>query len=142
MSKPRASFAELLSRAHAVLLEDLEKAERAAYSPSTRKSARFAAHLRRVQRHLRDHFRFEERDGYMSAVRKREPQLDREVHRLLQEHRQLAQALNALIERAGHGPEGVPAEQVRAWVEQVRLHESRENALVEEVFNRDLIAAD
>ncbi len=142
MRKPRASFAELLSRAHAVLLKDLEQVEQAMHSPTTRTSARFAAQLRRVQRHLREHFRFEERDGYLSAVRKREPQLDREINRLLQEHRQLAQALNALIEQADHSPEGAPAEQVRAWVAQVRLHESRENALVEDVFNRDLIAAD
>ncbi len=142
MGRPRASLAELLNRAHAVLLGDLEKLEETARSPTTGRSARFAAHLRRVQRHLIDHFRFEERNGYMSAVRKREPQLDQEVNRLLQEHRQLAQALNALIEQAGQSRGGVPAEQVQAWIAQVRFHESRENALIEEVFNRDIIAAD
>ena len=142
MSKPRASFVELLSRAHAALLADLEELEAATSFPSTAMPARFAQHLRRVRRHLMEHFRFEERDGYMTAVRKREPQRDRDINHLLQEHRQLAHALDTLIEQASPGREGVPADQVRAWIGQVRLHETHENALVEEVFNRDLIAAD
>jgi hypothetical protein len=142
MSKQRASGAELLSRAHGVLLDDLEQLEEAARSLTNDASAPFAAHLRRVQRHVMEHFRFEERDGYMSQVRKREPHLDREINDLLREHRDLAHTLSAIIEQAGHGPAAALAEQVRDWVARVRVHESHENTLVEEVFNRDSVAGD
>ena len=46
-----------------------------------------------MQRHVREHFRFEACDGYMSPIRKREPHLDREIGQLLWEHRDLVQTL-------------------------------------------------
>jgi hypothetical protein len=131
-----------LARAHAVLLEDLQNLENVIRAPASGRPARLATQLRRLRRHLGEHFRFEERDGYMSAVRKREPQLDREVTGLLAEHRQLAKDLDALRDQARQDQESVPAAEIQAWIERVRSHEARENALVEEVFNRDTIAED
>jgi hypothetical protein len=103
-----------------------------------------AACLDGLQVHLREHFRFEEKDGYMEAVRQRQPHRDREIAQLLEEHRQLAQSLDALRldMRVADGLSDSLRESVRAWVERVRHHEAHENRLVQEAFNLDISAED
>jgi hypothetical protein len=97
-----------------------------------------------VRAHLEDHFRFEEEGGYMQAVLARAPHLERRVNHLRGEHDELLGSLAALAEEADATPaldeEG--RQRVRKWIERVRDHESRENLLVEEAFNRDLAAED
>jgi hypothetical protein len=58
------------------------------------------------------------------------------VQELLGQHRQIAQTLDALfqeIRTARTLPDGF-GERVRTWVKQVRLHEARENQLVQEAY--------
>jgi hypothetical protein len=137
------SLTEALGLTHAALLEELYELEEAARSPAAGPGV-LGARLAKARTHLATHFRFEEEDGYMDVVLQREPQRGRAVEELRQEHRRLAESLDALISEAG--PAGQPAEafraKVRAWVGSVRDHESRENALVQAVFNLDVGAED
>jgi hypothetical protein len=131
-------------RAHAVLHEDLRQLEEAAHPAAGQGPAELLARLGVTQAHLAEHFRFEEHDGYMDAVRKREPRLERTVEQLAEEHRQLAQALAQLVGEAGAATGVGPAlrDGVRGWVQRVRRHEARENHLVQSAFNLDIGAED
>lgn len=102
------------------------------------------ARLGAARTHITEHFRFEEQNGYMDRVRKHEPRLERAIQQLGDEHRQLAQSLDALIEQARVATSLDEAfrEKVRAWVEGVRQHEVRENDLVQDAFNLDIGAED
>jgi hypothetical protein len=136
------SLAEALGLTHAALLEELRELEEAARSPAAGPGV-LRARLAKTRAHLAMHFRFEE-DGYMDAVLQREPHRERVVGQLRQEHHRLAESLDALIREAGAADQPTEAfrAKVRAWVGSVRDHESRENALVQAVFNLDVGAED
>jgi hypothetical protein len=144
MGRTETSVAEALRRAHAALLEDLRKLDEAVRAASGEGLTKLTARLGATRTHIAEHFRFEEQNGYMDAVRKREPRLGRTIQRLAEEHRQLAQSLDALIEQArvAMGLDEAFREEVRTWVERVRRHEVRENDLVQDAFNRDVSAED
>ena len=130
-----------LRQAHKALLADLQKLEETAHASSAKAAKDLHAALKAADAHVTEHFRFEERDGYFEAVRKRAPHMERAVQQLAAEHRQLADALSGLL----HGAQKVDdafREKVRAWIHSVREHEARENRLVQEVFNRDDAAED
>jgi hypothetical protein len=144
MEKNEPSVAEALGRAHAALLEDLRKLEEAVLPASREGPAELRARLDATRRHLAEHFRFEEQNGYMDAVRKREPRLERTIQQLAEEHRRLAESLDGLIAQAGSAGrlEARFREQVRGWVADVQQHEIRENDLVQDAFNLDISAED
>ena len=100
MAKADLSIAEALSRAHQALRNDLQKLEESIHRTSDQDIPAIRAHLGATRAHILEHFRFEERDGYMDRVRKREPRLQHAIDQLAGEHRQLAQSLDALIENA------------------------------------------
>jgi DNA-binding transcriptional ArsR family regulator len=140
----KTSIAEALSRAHAALLEDLRKLEEAA-SPGSRDGlAEIRARLGATQAHIAEHFRFEEENGYLDALKKREPRLERTIRQLAEEHRQLAQSLAALVgeARAATSLGDKFREKTREWIERVRQHEHHENDLVQNAFNLDIGAED
>ena len=144
MDNPETAPSEALARAHAALREELNGLEGAAHAPAEVLPLELRNDLERVRACLLEHFRFEEANGYMNHVLRRAPNLERTAEQLRQEHWALAQALDALLEEASHprlaGP--VLRDRVLVWLEQVRAHESRENLLAEEAFNRDLTAED
>jgi hypothetical protein len=144
MKTRRISLAESLDRAHAVLLKDLRTLEEAACPTSVKGLAKLRTRLRATRSHITKHFRFEEQEGYMDAVRKREPRLERTIQQLADEHRELAQSLEALVGAAERATrlEAQLCADVRAWVERVRGHERRENDLVQSAFNFDIGAED
>jgi hypothetical protein len=125
-------------------MKDLQKLEQLARSPTGDGLARLRSLLGATQAHITEHFRFEEQDGYMDAVRKREPRLERTVQQLAEEHRHLGQALDTLIRKAGAASDVDSAlqEGIQAWIERVRRHEIRENDLVQAAFNMDINAED
>ncbi len=144
MRRTETSLAESLQQAHAALLDDLRKLEEASRAAPREGPGELRTRLDATHAHLVEHFRFEEQNGYLDAVRKQEPRLERVIEQLAQEHRQLLQALEALIE-AARSPRclGEPFQaEVREWVERVRQHEVRENDLVQDAFNLDLGAED
>ncbi len=122
----------------------MQKLEQTVAPRSGTSLAELAAHLAATQAHLTEHFRYEEQNGYLDTVRKREPRLERSIQQLGEEHRQLRQSLQALrakIESASSLDEALRT-RVRAWVQGVRDHEAKENELVEAAFNLDISAED
>jgi hypothetical protein len=136
MDTPQESFAEALHQAHTDLLEDLRELEQAARPDSGTSPAELGAHLGEMRKHLLDHFRFEEQDGYMAPVLKEEPRFEPEVRELLAEHHQLAQSLDTLLIEVRTAPrvQDAQREKLAAWLKSVRLHEGRENNLVQEAY--------
>jgi hypothetical protein len=144
MSTNKTPVAEALGRAHAALREDLRKLDAAINPRSGAKVPELAAGLAATRKHILAHFRFEEENGYMDAVRQREPRLERAIDQLAGEHRSLSQALDALITTTQDAPNltDLLRDGVRVWVEQVRQHETREDELVQDAFNLDINAED
>ncbi len=144
MGTTENSVAEALGRAHAALLADLRELEQAARPSSREGLVELRARLVATQTHVTEHFRFEEQNGYMDAVRKREPRLERAIQQLAEEHRYPAQSLEVLVEQSGVATslDDSLREEVQGWVERVRRHELRENDLVQDAFNLDIGAED
>jgi hypothetical protein len=144
MKQTRASIAEALTQAHATLLHDLGKLEEAVQPASSEGLAQLRSRLAATRTHIARHFHFEERDGYMDAIRKREPRLERTVQLLAEEHGELLTSLDALVkeaEKAAKLDNGF-RDKVRGWVDRVRRHEVREGELVQDAFNLDIGAED
>jgi hemerythrin-like domain-containing protein len=138
------SIAEGLRRAHGRLLADLRELEKAVHLPSEVGVAPLTDRLTAMRAAVIEHFRIEEQDGYLNAVRKREPRLERAIQQLAEEHGQLARSLAAVIAEA-RGATDVSdklREKVRDWIECVRRHEARENDVVQDAFNQDISAED
>jgi hypothetical protein len=133
-------LAKTLRRAHAALFEDLRKLEQAARPGAGGDLAQLMACLGATHKHVTEHFGFEEQDGYMDTVRKREPRFDRIIQQLGEEHRELMQSLDALIREVRKAAcfEDAVREKIRMWVERLRRHEARENDLVQDAFSLDI----
>jgi hemerythrin-like domain-containing protein len=131
---------EALGRAHTDLLDDLRRLEGADRPASGAGPSELESRLAATQAHITEHFRFEEEGGYMDALRKDQPHLERAILQLAAEHRELAQAVAALLEqaRAVRDLDGKVRDAVREWIARVRRHETRENQLVQDAFNRDI----
>jgi hypothetical protein len=136
MGTSQPSFAEALNQAHNDLLGDLKDLDDAVRSESRSSPAELGTRLGKLRTHLLDHFRFEEEDGYMAPVLKEEPRFASEVQELLDEHGQMARALEALIQEVRAARDlGEPLrEGIRGWIKQVRHHEAHENRLVYETY--------
>jgi uncharacterized protein YlxW (UPF0749 family) len=143
MNEIRLDSTTALSRAHAALLEDLAKLEAAAASATLDARVLFDR-LDLTAKCLTEHFRLEEQNGYMETVRTRSPHLGREIDRLKEEHRQLLDSVKQLHERARDSQRVDDAfrKQLGDLIEGVRNHETRENLLIEDAFNRDTPAED
>lgn len=136
--------AEDLRAAHVTLLADLGKLQAVLDDPACDQRDRLLGRLRETLEHTEAHFRFEEHNGYMEVLRKREPHLTRIIDALAHEHRELSDALSVLIAEVEARPalESAGAAKVRAWMRQLRDHERRENELVQDTLNRDMAAED
>jgi hypothetical protein len=144
MDTTEKSVAEALTRAHAVLLDDLTKLEEVAGSAPEEALADLRLRLGATHRHVAEHFRFEEQNGYLDVVRKRDPRLDRAILQLAEEHRDLRRSLDALILEVGAAArlDDSLRGKVQEWVRSIREHETRENDLVQDAFNLDIAAED
>jgi len=141
MNKSTHAAAESLTQAHDELLDDLRKLQESAASGA---NAELRDRLVAAQTDIAEHFAFEEQNGYLDAVREREPWTDRTIQQLAEEHGELKRTLDALVRKAQGTPSLSEAfrEEVRAWVRHVRQHETRENALIQDAFNSDIAAED
>lgn len=144
MAHTRISAAEELALAHVALMDDLGKLENVVRPESPHSVTEVRAELRKAQAHITQHFRSEEQDGYMAAVRKREPRLEHAIQELREGHRKLASGIEALIYHASTASTiGEPLrEEIRKWIASIRHHEARENQLVQETFGLDISAED
>ena len=144
MTNAETSIAEGLARAHIALLRDLQELDEAGRPASMQNLAALRAHLEATRAHLVEHFRFEEVDGYMTAVRTREPRLERTVDELANEHGQLLSSLDALLAETATdlGLDQAMRAKVSQWINRVRQHEARENHLIQDIFNLDIGSED
>jgi uncharacterized protein YciI len=144
MAKTPGTVVDALLRAHRELLTRLRELEAAARAAPAEQASAWSVRLEAVRAVLVEHFRFEEEDGYMAAVLQREPEMERKVEELRQQHRQLLAELDDL-QSAAKDAGSIPAEfgdRVRFWVRHVREHESQENLLVQDAFNVSIAAED
>lgn len=135
MKTPANVFVEALHEAHADLLSDLQELEKEVGSESERPTA-LSKFLGNLRTHITDHFRFEEEGGYMAQVLKEEPQFQPMADELLEEHRQLTETLDTIIQEVTKAPsvrDGL-RKKVKGWIKQIRHHEARENHLVQEAY--------
>jgi CBS domain-containing protein len=137
-------LAEQLGQAHAALLIELRKLREAARAGSRTTDDELLSRLKEVRTVVGRHFRLEETNGYLENVRKRQPQSDLEIQKLWTEHREILSSLDALIAEAAGPTAGRErlGQQVRAWIDRLRAHESHENALVQDAFNLEIAAED
>lgn len=140
MPSVKNSVVEAFLQAHRVLSDDLRKLEQAAGPKSGESLATLRDRLGKTRSHIAAHFRFEEHNGYMEMVRKREPRLERSIEHLAAEHRILGQSLDSIVAEAQAATSVAEAlrEKIRAWVKEVRKHEARENDVVQNAFNLDV----
>jgi hypothetical protein len=132
METPEKTYVDALQQEHADIFRNLQKLDEslAPVSPTE-----LCSRLGEVRGQVTDHFRFEEEGGYMAPLLKEEPRFGAQVADLLAEHRQMSDTLDAIIRdlQAASGSE-VPCDRVRAWMKQMRHHESKENSLVQEAY--------
>lgn len=135
-------FPQVMHEAHAALIRELAAVEECVAAGSTSSGTETQRRLVDLRSKLVNHFAFEEKDGYMVSVLGRAPHLDHVVKELLEQHRQLADALDALIGEAKQVAEGSLDDgfrsRVQEWIVRIRRHEKRENGLIQEAYNRDI----
>jgi hypothetical protein len=137
------TIAQALERAHKELLEDLLKLEEDA-ADLGQGPDRLLARLEETRAHVSEHFRLEEKGGYMDAVRKREPRLVPVIDQLANEHGELVQALDLLCARAKAAATAAEScqHELQRWIRRLHHHEERENDIVQTAYNDDVGAED
>ena len=142
MANRSESFAKESYHAHAALMHEITELEAWAGGEWARPPSRGHERLMALRAKLLAHFAFEEDGGYMTQVLEDAPHLDQIVQQLLEQHRQLADGLDALIDEciewSGADLESQFFHKLRQWIDLVRAHESRENALVQMASNQDI----
>jgi hypothetical protein len=135
---------EILAATHRLIQEDLQGLEENLASAPSGTPAQLGDRLTALRTHLTEQFRHEEQGGYAEDVLTHAPQQERAVRKLLDEHAGLTMALDELVEqaRARASIDDAFCEKVRAWIHNLREHESRENALLEDAFNVECCAED
>jgi hemerythrin-like domain-containing protein len=136
---PDAELRGGLREAHTALLHDLAEMKDAVFAAAEEDRAEIKARLDQTRTHIAEHFRFEEDNGYMDVVLQREPHQARTIEGLRDEHRRLAEQLEAIVEHvaAGRRLDKAFREAVLAWLKAVRHHEAHESRLVQDAFNID-----
>jgi hypothetical protein len=143
MAATETPLTEKLIQAHAALSDDLRKLKELLRSPCVA-IADVRKRLAKTRTHVEDHFDFEERNGYLDSVRKREVRLAHSIDRLAHEHASLLDTLDALVAatEAASSLDGGLRDEILKWIGELRQHEVRENELVQDAFNFDIGAED
>ncbi len=128
---------EILAATHRLILEDVQDLEEKVAPAPQATPVQVGDRLTALRTHLTEQFRHEEQGGYAQEVLTQAPQQERVVRKLLDEHVGLNKALDELLEqaRAAESLDEAFCEKVRAWIRDLREHESQENALLEDAFN-------
>ncbi len=143
INKP-LSIADSLSAAHRALASDLQKLEEASAPGSHKSLAEIHEQLGQTRVHVLEHFHFEEQNGFMEAVVKRDPRFDRAVSELFEEHRQMRDSLEKLLADTRDAPPAAAdvREEIRTWIKRLRRHEARENERIQDAFCQDFTGED
>jgi len=142
MEKTTGTVAEALRQAHAALTQDMNELE--AMLASSPAAAPLHARLQTMRADLAKHFAFEEQNGYMAEVRRREPRLEHAIQQLAREHQELLQGLDTLLHDCVMSrtvDESLKARTL-AWLRRLRKHELCENDLVQDAYQFDVSGED
>jgi hypothetical protein len=131
---------DAMRRAHEVLGNDLRKLHAEMRSGSVAGIMDVCDRLGAARDHVANHFRLEEQNGYMDAVAKRQPRLDRAIRQLAEDHAELLKSLDDIIVETGRATavDDRLRNRILAWLDGVHRHEDRENRLIEDAFDLDL----
>lgn len=140
MNAMSPSLAESLSQAHRSLFRDLRSPQDLVCPRSEVTLPELRDRLGRTYTHLCEHFRLEEKNGYMDNLAEDQPRLQRLIEQLGDEHRELRQSLDLIHADTivASGFDNALRERIREWIERVRRHETRENDLVQDAADFDV----
>lgn len=134
-----------IARQHASFQKDLESLTAAVtgvIAPPGDDQRVLLGQVDRFCTRLREHFRLEEADGYLTYVRKKRPGLTSFVDRLKHQHGEILSALTAVQQRRV----GPPSKEVRASLmgalDLLRRHEVEESELIQRALSEDIGDAD
>ena len=135
---------EELAAAHVALMKDLSKLQTCVAPRSSHSIVEVREELAAAREHIATHFESEERGGYMDAVRTSEPRFENTIQTLREEHKTLADDLEALLDRAktAIAMDKSLAGDISKWITAIHQHEARENQLVQNAFGLDMNAED
>lgn len=144
MKPTQETITQAFARTHASLLEDLRRLEDDVRPGSKEGLAELRTRLVDTHKLVTAHFRFEEQNGYMEAVRKRDPHSEEKIQELGEEHRLLAHSLEAIVgdARTATSLDDELRKKVRMWIERIRHHETSENDLIQDTLCQDLGSKD
>jgi hypothetical protein len=138
------TLARALSHAHNLLLRDLRGLGRFIQPDADGSIVELRSRLASTYTDVCEHFRLEERGGYLDNMQVREPRLQRIIAELGAEHLELREALEEIRSEAAvaRDMDDVLRYKVRTWIDRLLQHETRENDVVQDAVDSDLGAAD
>jgi hypothetical protein len=138
MENTESQVAKSASRAYAALVCDLRTLERAARANPP--AAELHAYLCTTRSDLAEYFRSPEETGDIEAIQDQQPRLAPAIDRLVEEHRELTQALDALIAECAAARTLTEAlrSKVRDWIGQARRVETHEVDFIQDAVDRDI----
>jgi hypothetical protein len=119
MATKNETTAEDLVQAHVAFRADWEQLAESVRPSSAASLEDVRAELGEVHRHASEHFRLEEQSEWMTKIKKRGPKLERLVQRLREEHRELLEAIDTLLEvvQAAKSLDDGLRDKIHNWVE-------------------------
>lgn len=128
------------SPTHDALRADLHDLEVIANPATPQAIEKLRERLAEVREHVLAHFRSEEDGGWFAHIERMQPRLCKAVQDLVEEHARLREALERLWEACCQANciDSSIREPLRAFIATMRSHESREDDLIQEAYNRDI----
>ena len=144
MNTTNSSLAESLTEAHRALFHDLTGLERLICPGPNVALTELRNRLGRTYTHLCEHFRLEEKNGYLDNLAEDQPRFHALVEQLGEEHRALRQALDLIHADTivASSVDDALLQRIREWIGRVRQHEARENELVQDAADSDVDTQD
>ncbi|MFQ5767373.1 MAG: hemerythrin domain-containing protein [Acidobacteriota bacterium] len=127
---------------HARLLAILGEMETVLGAETPPSMDQFGRMLAAFKKLFTAHIAAEEEGKAMRRALKEAPHLGTMAAELQEQHPQLVEGLEDLVRMTGKGEDGASLEDLAGsfgqWLQSVRQHEMRENALLQEAYSRDL----
>jgi hypothetical protein len=144
MTQTRSVVIESVKRAHRLLEENLRRLEEISQPNSAANLDDLRSRLSKTYTYVCEHFRLEEQDCFADDLRQNDARFQRLAQDLIDEHRELRQALDLLHAEAVTASRVDEAlrGKIRHWIERIRSHEFRENDLIQDAFESDMGAQD
>jgi len=133
-------FADAMKRAQLALQHQLRELEQLVAPHAADHLPDVRIRLKAVLSLVKEHFRIEEQDGYMNAVKEQDQRFESELQCFRDEHRAMRRELEFLVDEADslQQIDAEFSESVHGWIDRFRMHEKNEIDLVQEAFDVDV----